>query len=159
MKHDRSEIKGDARPNTTGLEQLIGYNLKRVYMLVRDDFRASLAGDDLSPRVFSALSLTVENEGITQSEVARRLSIERSGLVSIIDILEERGLVQRMPVKGDRRAQALHPTFKGNETYDRALKTVFKHEERAFDMLSSVERDQMMALLRKIRAGSSGGQD
>lgn len=153
----KTEMKPAQRVNR--LDQFVGYNLKRVYMLVQDDFRASLASDDLSPRVFSALSLTVEGKGITQSEVARRLNIERSGLVSIIDILEQRGLVRRMPVEGDRRAHALHPTPEGVETYQRAVQTVKEHEDRIFGMLSGAERVEMMTLLQKVRAGVKENPD
>ncbi|MDG1117003.1 MAG: MarR family transcriptional regulator [Flavimaricola sp.] len=133
------------------LDQLIGYNLKRVYILLQMDFREALAADDLSARVFSALSVTVEHPGISQSDLARQLGIERSGLVAIVDLLEQRHLVQRVAVPGDRRVQALHPTDAGRETYARALATVHRHEEAFFDMVTPQERDQLLAILRKIR--------
>ena len=133
------------------LDQLIGYNLKRVYILLQMDFREALAADDLSARVFSALSVTVEHPGISQSDLARQLGIERSGLVAIVDQLEQRHLVQRVAVPGDRRVQALHPTDAGRETYARALAAVHRHEGAFFDRITSQERDQLLAILRKIR--------
>jgi len=143
------EVGVDVGDNS--LDQLIGYNLKRVYILLQMDFREALAADDLSARVFSALSVTVEHPGISQSDLARQLGIERSGLVAIVDQLEQRHLVQRVAVPGDRRVQALHPTDAGRETYARALATVHRHEEAFFDMVTPQERDQLLAILRKIR--------
>ena len=139
------------------LDQLIGYNLKRVYILVQNDFRQVLTDDDISPRMFSVLSMSVESAGITQSEVARQLGIERSGLVSIIDDMERRGLLNRMPVEGDRRAQALHPTEEGRAVYERALTAVFGHEERIFSVLSPEERAKLLELLMRVRRSVEGG--
>ena len=37
------------------LEVLIGYNMKRTYGIVRNDFQSALGEDELAPRVISAL--------------------------------------------------------------------------------------------------------
>ena len=42
------------------LEGLVGYNLKRAYVILSTDFRRALGEDGFAPRVFSALSLIVE---------------------------------------------------------------------------------------------------
>ena len=89
------------KSSETVLDDLVGYNLKRAYMIVQADFRDTLGEDGLTARVFSALSLVVENPNITQSELARTLRIERSGLVAIVDQLEERKLLTRSSVVGD----------------------------------------------------------
>ena len=138
------------------LDRLIGYNLKRVYILMDADFRKTLEDDDMPPRVFSTLSIIVETPGVMQSDVARMLGIERSGLVAIVDGLEKRGLVERQPFPGDRRVHALHSTPAGKEVFQRGIKAVFAHEERALSMLSQGERKKLLSLLRKIRTGFPG---
>ena len=134
------------------LEDLIGYNLKRAYLIVSADFRRTLGLDGFAPRVFSALSLVVEFPNITQSELARMLKIERSGLVAIIDELEGRKLLQRIPVPRDRRIQALAPTSAGRAAYARARDAVKQHEEELFADFSGDEKATLLQLLRKIRA-------
>jgi DNA-binding MarR family transcriptional regulator len=133
------------------LEDLVGYNLKRAYVIVDADFRRALGEDGLAPRVFSALSLIVHTPGITQSDLARSLGIERSGLVAITDDLEGRGFVIRKPVPGDRRVQALAPTKAGMAAYLQALETVRAHEAQLLSGLSQAETETLVALLRKIR--------
>ena len=147
-----------AKPATTrkaepgsDLEDLVGYNLKRAYLVVQNDFRNALEQDDLSARVFSALSLVVQFPNITQSALARVLGIERSGLVAIIDALEARGYVVRSPVPGDRRVQALIPSDKGQVAYERAAIKVRAHEEKLLEHLSSDEKSVLLTLLKKIR--------
>ncbi|WP_050929695.1 MarR family winged helix-turn-helix transcriptional regulator [Aestuariivita boseongensis] len=134
------------------LEGLLGYNLKRAYVILRNDFRDALGEDGFAPRVFSALSLIVQYPDITQSELARVLGIERSGLVAIVDDLEARRLVQRKPVPGDRRVQALAPTAAGIAAYDTARAAVQAHEAARLSNFTKAEQETLMQLLRKIRA-------
>ena len=137
--------------SVSDLEGFIGYNLKRAYVVVSSDFRRALGDDGFAPRQFSALSLIVQFPEITQSELARKLGIERSGLVSIVDDLEGRGFVSRMPVPGDRRVQALTPTKKGCSAYLHARELVRDHEVKLLSDLTRDEVETLIGLLRKIR--------
>lgn len=137
--------------NESDLEDLIGYNLKRAYVIVQTDFRKALGDDSMSPRAFSALSLCVRYPNITQSELARMMGIERSGLVAIVDELEANSFLVRAPVPGDRRVQALVPTDAGRTAYSDALEVVRAHEDRLFVDMSADEKATLLALLKKIR--------
>jgi DNA-binding MarR family transcriptional regulator len=134
------------------IERLLGYNLKRAYMIVRDDFRRQVERSILSPRAFSVLTLIVETQGLTQSDVARKLGIERSGLVAIIDDLEGKGLAQRRAVPGDRRSQALMATAQGCALHSETMARVDAHEKALLAPFTLAEREQFLALLRKFRA-------
>ena len=141
----------ETEPELSDLEDLIGYNLKRAYIIVQKDFRQALGQDGLSARVFSALSLTVKFPNITQSELARMMGIERSGLVAIVDELEERSYLQRAPVPGDRRVQALVPTDAGRRAYSDAISKVRAHEDKLFADMTADERATLLSLLKQIR--------
>ena len=121
-------------------------------MIVQADFREALGQDSLAPRVFSALSLVVQFPHISQSKLARRLGIERSGLVAIVDELEGLGYLSRATVPGDRRVQALVPTQKGRSAYAEAVATVRAHEKALLADLSAAEQRVLINLLRKIRS-------
>lgn len=136
------------------LDDLIGYNVKRVSMLLQADFRETMGRDGLSPGVFAALSLVVAAPGITQSDLARRLGIERSGLVAIVDDLERRGYLRRAAVPGDRRVQALRPTEDGRATHEAAFARIRQGEARLLNTLSERERALLLQLLGKIRAAA-----
>ncbi len=136
---------------SSDLEDLVGYNLKRAYVILSSDFKKTLGEDGFAPRVFSALSLIVYYPNITQSELARMLGIERSGLVAIVDELENLGFVQRNSVPGDRRVQALMPTKAGRAAYAQARGSVDAHEERLLSHMTSQEVETLLGLLRKIR--------
>ena len=133
------------------LEGLIGYNLKRAYVTVSDDFRRALKHDNLSPRLFSALAFVKAHPSLSQSALARQLGIERSGIVAMIDELEGRGYVIRKPVPKDRRRQALQLTPAGEEAYKIALGKVQAHEARLLGGLDAGQREALISILQKIR--------
>ena len=141
----------DVESPLSDLEELVGYNLKRAYVAVQEDFREALGQDGISAGVFSALSLTIESPNITQSKLARLLGIERSGLVAIVDDLEARGFLIRTAVPGDRRVQALVPTDAGRNAYAKAVTKVRTHEQRLLYGFTDREKQGLMRLLKKIR--------
>ena len=154
MAKQNAQCKADVdrAAQRPALEALIGYNLKRAYVLVNKDFREALGEGGLSSRVFAALSLTVSYPNITQSELARMIGIERSGLVAMVDELEAKGYLRRAPVPGDRRVQALVPTDAGRDAYAQTLALVQAHEDSLFADMTAAEKDTLLGLLRKIRA-------
>lgn len=137
--------------DASDLEELIGYNLKRAYVIVRTDFRKTLGKDGMSARVFSALSLCVRFPNITQSELARMMGIERSGLVAIVDELEAKDYLRRVQVPTDRRVQALVPTKAGCAAYREAIAAVRAHEDALFQDMTDEEKQTLLALLKMIR--------
>ena len=141
------------------IERFVGYNLKRAYMILQADFRRALGEGGLSPRMFSALALAVDYPGISQADVARRLGIERSGLVAIFDALEARGLVARVPVPGDRRVQAICPTEAGEQALAQAVDVIQAEERRRLADLSEEEQATLLHLLQRVRATGEDGRE
>ena len=146
----------DTDPAEPELEGYVGYNLKRAYMTLQEDFRRALGDGGLTTRAFSALTLTVQFPQISQSELARTLGIERSGLVSIVDDLERRGYLVRAQVPGDRRVQALVPTREGIAAQARAAQAVRDHEDRLLADFSDADRATLIGLLTRIRHAGEG---
>ena len=93
--------------------QSIGFLLSKLGFAISRQFGGLLAEFGIEPRHFGLLRLVHEVEGLSQNVVADRLQIPQSTLVSLIDHMEERGLVERRPDPHDRRARTLHLTEKG----------------------------------------------
>ncbi|WP_071796607.1 MarR family winged helix-turn-helix transcriptional regulator [Natronohydrobacter thiooxidans] len=151
MTREKRTSDADIVPAQPELEEFIGYNLKRAYVIVQSDFRRVLGEDGFSPRAFSALSLVVQYPNITQTGLAKMLGIERSGLVAIVDDLEQRGFVRRTHVPSDRRVQALLPTKAGAKAIADATDAVRAHENTLFASFTPEERSTLMALLLRVR--------
>lgn len=133
------------------LSGFIGYAMKRALSIVQADFAKSVAAYDLRAVSFSALSIIVGEPGLTQTQLADALQIERSNLVTIIDELAGRNLIVRAPVAQDRRRHALMPTTAGKQLAAAAQASAVEHERRLFACLTEDERAELQRILRKFR--------
>ena len=73
-----------------------------------------VAGEaDLRPSHYSALMVLGDRGALSQQELAGMIAVDPRNLVSVIDHLEMRGLVERRPHSEDRRRNALELTSAG----------------------------------------------
>lgn len=64
----------------------------------------------LSIPQFDLLSTLSEREGVSQQEIAERLTVTKGNVSGLIDRLQAQGLVERRPLPSDRRSHALYLT-------------------------------------------------
>jgi DNA-binding MarR family transcriptional regulator len=134
----------------SALPDFTGYLIKRSWVAIQRDLRELLLGFDLSQRSMSVLSVVIGNPDINQSDVAAALSIERSGMVVIVDELEGLNLIRRERALTDRRAYALRATLKGQQVLEKVNAAIIAHEDRVFANISSAERQTLHAILLKL---------
>jgi DNA-binding MarR family transcriptional regulator len=130
------------------LPGLIGYQLRLAQRAIFADFAETVGEIGISPGLFGILVVIGENPGLTQQALANAAHLDRSTVVTVIDKLEDRGLVERRAA--DRRSNGLFLANKG-ATLLRALnRKVARHERRVVENLSLRERAQLVALLQRI---------
>jgi DNA-binding MarR family transcriptional regulator len=129
------------------LPELLGYRLRVAQQALFRDF--ALAVPDLSPGRAGILLLVEANPGVTQSRLARAVSLDRSTMVGVLHALEERGLVERRRGE-DRRTNGLWLTEHGRAQVGRLKRRIRQHERRVAARLSSAERAELIALLEKL---------
>jgi len=134
------------------LPELLGYALRQAQLTVFKHFAATVGELDVTPGLFGTLVLIDRNSGMSQSDLARALSLDRSTMVAVIDHLERRRLVQRRKDPKDRRRHALHLTADGQRFLADARRRVREHEAMIAEGLDEAEKAQLFALLRKVRA-------
>jgi DNA-binding MarR family transcriptional regulator len=88
--------------------------------------------------------------GLSQRALAERLGVLPSRLVTLVDELETRGLVERRDDPEDRRSYALHLTEKGRATLADVGRVAREHGESLCAALSVDERRQLATLLGRI---------
>jgi DNA-binding MarR family transcriptional regulator len=111
----------------------------------------AMGTDRISPGEFGVLVLIDANPNINQTALAEAVGADRSTMVPILDRLERRGLIERRPVPGDRRAHALALGEVGRKRMDEFRATVREHEKRIGEGLSAAERATLLDLLRRLR--------
>jgi len=142
--------KNAKKLSSKGLESIYGYNLKRAYMVVSGAFRDDPALESISPRLYTTLSLVAENPNTSQSTLAKALGIERSGMVKIVDNLEQRGWLERVPVVDDRRKYALNITPTGRVQLVQFGLAIDAHEDKLLSDFSDDERKQFLSFLHRL---------
>jgi DNA-binding MarR family transcriptional regulator len=135
------------------LTGLLGYRLRRAQAVVFAHFLETVGQAGISPGQFGVLVLIQENEGLSQSALAKGVGIERSTMVAVIDGLQERGWVQRVASKRDRRSYALSLTAAGRAFMARITPEVEAHEREIAAGLSAEEKEQLIGLLARIADG------
>ncbi len=145
-----------ARTPTTDvgpLAGMVGYVLRRAQMAVFDDLIERFADIDLRPAQFSVLLVLDHQPGLSQSDVAEALGIQRANFVALFDALERRGLAERRPAPRDRRSHALYLTGHGAAVLAEARRLHAGHE--AWTMAALGGPDGHAALLALL-AGLTG---
>jgi DNA-binding MarR family transcriptional regulator len=132
------------------LNEHLGYFLRRAQVWIFNDFIRTLSETGIRPAQYSVLVVIGENPGLSQSELARTLGIERARLVHMLDLLEKRGLTERQPAPDDRRSHALFLTRDGQRILKRAKALAAEHETHLTERLGAANRTLMLDMMREI---------
>ncbi|MCC4115953.1 MarR family transcriptional regulator [Aromatoleum toluclasticum] len=132
------------------LPSLAGYQLRLAQIAIFRDFSEGLGEFDVTPGLFGILVIIECNSGLKQTELARAAHLDRSTVVSVIDNLERRSLVERRPAENDRRSNSLVLTTDGSALLKKLKRRVQEHEKRLVEHLSEDERVTLVSLLQKI---------
>lgn len=128
----------------------LSFLLARANAVSLSAANAGLAGHGLRIRSYCVLALACDGARPSQKEIAEFLRLDPSQVVSLIDELAGRGLVERVPDPRDRRSNVLVATDTGLEVHSRARVDVVRAEEALLTVLSAGERDALANILRKL---------
>jgi DNA-binding MarR family transcriptional regulator len=115
---------------------------------LRDTSQETLAPWDITPAQLRALRMLRRHGVMRLSELSDRLRIAPRSATEVVDALEKRGLAERRPDQGDRRATLVEVTDDGGSVLD-AIRG--SEAERVFSRLTSADRSQLARILRKLR--------
>jgi DNA-binding MarR family transcriptional regulator len=99
---------------------------------------------------YSVLVLLSEEGALAQADLGRRLHIDRTTMVFLVDDLEQAGIVERCRAPHDRRRHAVTLTSDGKALLVQANERIRLAEEEFLGPLSAAERDQLRALLLRL---------
>ena len=132
------------------LDGQIGFLLRLAQVAVFKDLIKALKPLDLRPTDFSVLVVIGETPGLKQQQLGEALSIQRSNLVTILDQLQGRGLVQRGAVEGDRRSYALSLTSDGASLLIKAKGAHKRHVRAIATVLQGIDKGILVEGLTRL---------
>ncbi len=149
-----SETAG--RPGTrgsdeTGGDETLADAFLSVARKLRETSQETLAPWDINPSQFRALRVLNHHGAIRLSELSGRLHIAPRSATEVVDALETRGLVERRPDPGDRRAILVELTGQGTGVLAAIRAARGTEAERVFDRLSPADRDHLARTLRDLQ--------
>lgn len=139
MFEETAELTGVAPP--AELTSYVGYLLRRVYAQCADDGR---------PREYLLLDALSEEDAQSQQSLGRRLDINRTIMVRLVDRLEDAGLATRAPNPDNRRSHIVSITDAGRRT----LAGLSEQDRKTTAALTAKERKRLKELLRKLVPGA-----
>ncbi len=133
--------------------------MHRINHRLRRRWGAQLAPHGMSPHYYRALAAIAHAQhaddgddvaGLKLREIAQRLRIAPRSATEVIDGLEERELVQRVPHPNDRRATLVIITEQGRQLHQELKAERQRSSEDFFAVLDDADRQELSRLLGKL---------
>ena len=132
------------------LDAILGFHIRLAHGAVQRHFADHFADLDLTQKQVSVLWLAHDQPGIAQTDLSRRLQMDRATTMAIVHALERRGLLAREPGETDRRRIALSLTPEGQALLGTARKAIETHEAWLKERFTKTETAHLIALLKRI---------
>lgn len=150
-------IATDDQPAGNGpgpeLTSRLGYLLKHAQLRLSELTGAALEPHGVTGRDLAVLLVLADQEQASQQQAARRLGVDRTTMVALVDGLAHKGLVTRRPHADDRRKNVVELTAAGRTTLKRATQASDDAEGRFLAPLSQSGAEQLKSsLLALIQA-------
>jgi DNA-binding MarR family transcriptional regulator len=132
-------------------EETIGFLLWDATRAFTTEFSTRIARHGVSFGLWPFLRELWEEDGLTQSELSRRVHMKGPTTVAAINRLERNGMVRRVQNKSDGRKINVYLTEKGRRTYDLAMPEVEAINRRGLDRIVERDQAQLKRMLKRIR--------
>lgn len=136
------------------LHQRIPFLLSQLGVYLAEDFVRRLQPYGVEPRTYAVLKALIETDGQSQRQLSAQLGIHRNAMVTVIDKLEDQGLVVRKPHPGDRRAFAVTLTDKARELLPKLDAQGRAQEDEITAPLTAAERQTVLRDLQRMSAAA-----
>ena len=148
---DREPGPESSAPGTE-LTARLGFLLKHAQQRLYELTGAALAPYGVSGRELSVLLVLDALGPTSQQDAARRLGVDRTTMVALIDALEGKSVVVRRPYEEDRRRNVVEFTEHGYDLFTRARAASDEAERRFLDPLAldDAGAERLRAQLRAL---------
>ncbi len=107
---------------------------------------------DLTPSSGLVLGILADlGEPLPPNKIAERLIISRASVTSLLDSLERRGYIRRVPHSSDRRMLLIELTEAGRQVAHDFRLLVHQHQKAWMAVLSEQEQTQLIETLHRIQ--------
>lgn len=132
------------------MEETLHYLIMANQMLVQKALLENLKASGLTIGQPKILDYLKDHDGSSQKEIAKGCFLEAGSLTSILNRMEEKGLIERRILNGNRRTYHIFMTELGKECQQTVDKTFNEIEKHALLDVSKEEFEEFMKVYYKI---------
>jgi DNA-binding MarR family transcriptional regulator len=141
------------------LTSRLGYLLKHAQLNFAESGARALEPLGISGRQLAVLVVLDAAEPMSQLDAAKELGVDRTTMVTLVDELEDKGLVERRRSPDDRRKNIVELTARGKETLAEGERLHQQTEKAFLADLTPIEADLFVRILRKLATDAEAPDD
>ena len=122
------------------------------HMTVQKKLMEQLADTGLTLGQPKVLDYLKDHDGASQKEIAAGCLIEAGSLTSILNRMEEKGLIERKMLNGNRRTFHIFMTEEGKKKQQLVSEAFSEIERKAVEGISKEEMEGFLSVYQKIYA-------
>lgn len=138
------------------MDDTLHYLIMANQMLVQKALLEQLKDIGLTIGQPKILDYLKDHDGSNQKEIAKACFLEAGSLTTILNKMEEKGLIERRILNGNRRSFHIFMTEEGKKKQQLVTQAFAKIEEKALSGVSAEEFQQFLAVYGKIYANLQG---
>jgi DNA-binding MarR family transcriptional regulator len=126
--------------------------LKHAWLRLAELTNTALEPYGIDGRELAVLNALTGHDPLSQQQLARRLEVDRTTMVTLIDGLQRKALLERRPDPADRRKNLVALTDAGRDVRGRAARAAVGAEHRFLAPLPDRQTAQLTDALRALLA-------
>ncbi|PLP57809.1 MarR family transcriptional regulator [Mesorhizobium loti] len=133
-------------------ERSAGFLANQMARLFAKGLQRRISALGLAPAQFMTLLALWDEDGLTQSELVRRLDVEQATMANTLTRMERDGLIERRSNPADGRSQSIHLTERSKRLCDPATDAARAQNATALAGFTDQEKEVFLALMRRAIA-------
>jgi DNA-binding MarR family transcriptional regulator len=141
-------VEGDE--DIGAIRNIVGFHIRLAYGALYRHFTETFADLDMTQKQVSVLWLTDDHPNIAQTDLAKRMRMDRATTMTIVHRLESKGYLVRGKSKSDGRKQTLNLSDAGRRALATAKKAIQVNERWIKSRFSEKEIAKLIEMLTRI---------
>ncbi|MCP1727924.1 DNA-binding MarR family transcriptional regulator [Natronospira proteinivora] len=130
--------------------------LVRTYQAFESYAMPDIRSHGFNPAEFDVLVTLGNTSGMTLTELGDSTLLFKTTLTSVVDRLQKKGLVERIPCDTDRRRTYARLTEAGEHRFEEVFPAHIAHLKKRVGRIPKRERDRLVRALREVRSYLDG---
>ncbi len=127
--------------------------LVETYFALMDKGVTHIRSLGLTSSQFDVIATLGDTEGMTCKELSEKTLVTKGTLTGVLDRLEKKGLIARVPSREDRRSTFIRLTPKGDALFQKVFQAHIHYMKPYFEQaLTTPEATKLRELLLRLKA-------